>query len=697
MKPKTLIPFVIVLAVLGGLVFLRQTTSKAPSITQQVGLQNLVADSVDANDVDRIVLFATATPEEKVELTRGDDGWVAASHFNAPVQEDKVDDYLDSVLGLQGEPRHKAQSQDELESYQLQDDESFRVQFFTGDGDPAVDLLVGKAPDFRTVFLRKAGDMQVYVEATNPRREAGVSAEDMTTAPKADTWLDKAVVALEDPSAINKVALSMPGKELTFEQVEVEQPAPEPADPAAEGEQPAPEPVVTKEWQVAAGGADMPLKANALTTYTNRFRNYAATQIVDPAKKEEYGLDNPAYRATISVEGQDDIVIEGARPEADGSGYLRVASSDNDLVYEVSSFAFGNLFPKGNTLFDLPKLTLAQDNVSQVVINSEAGRIVANKDGDTWTLSEPATEMTVKPGPLNTLLTTLSNWTAADFAGADAATGNFDETVEVSAAGVTRTLSIGDAVDGADMRYAKVDGVDTVLMMNQADADKVLLGPADVLNLEVLGLTSDDVNAIDYRKGGDMMKLRRTDDGWTVAVNDGDPFAVDAEQAQAFVNDVVNIEAEGVRFDQAKVVGDPHFTLTVQAASGLPRFVTVGTEEDGIHTLAVSNQNQVFEMSKLSIDKITVKGDALKTPPEAPAEDAAEDAAKSAPSGEAADRPAPANEAAEAAPAEEDAPAEEMKEEAPAEGADAPAEGGEASGDDWDELSIGSMSGQAVL
>lgn len=682
MKLKTLIPFVIVLAVLAGLVFLRQSGNKPASIRTQVGLQNLVSEDVKPSDVKRIVLYAAATPDEKVELVRVEKGWQVASHFNAPVKEETVTEYLEKLSKLQGELRATAKSDEDLANFQLKDDEAFRVQLFTGVNDPAVDLMVGKAPDFKTVFLRKAGDMKVYTEATNPRREAGVNAEDMATAPTADHWEDKSVLALEDTSAVNKVALSTPGKELVFEQVSVEAPAPEPAVEGTEGEQTPPEPVVTKEWKLTQGGGDMPLKPGALTTYTGRLANFTATNIVDPAKKAEYGLDAPTHRATISREGGEDIVIEGAQPEAEGNAYLRVASSDQDLVYEVNNFAFGNLFPKGSTLFDLPKLTLSTDDVSQVVINSAEGRVVANKSGDEWTVTEPATDFVAKPGPLNTLVSTLSNWTPADFAATDADTGDFDRSVEITSAGVVRTISLGKKNEASGLTYAKIDGVDTVLEMSQADIDKVLLAPGAVFNLEVLNLAASDVNAVDYRKGEDRMSLRRTDTGWTVAVNDAAPFDPDTDQAEAFVNDIVSITPESARFDQSKIEGDPHLTLTVQAASGLPRFITVGAEADGVYPLAVSGKSTVFEVGKLGVDKITVKGEALKVKPEAPAP-----------------VEMPAITAPNATVPPVDLTTEVVTAPAAAEGAAVPppASDAPAAEDDWDELSVGGMSGQPVL
>ena len=110
MKPKTLIPFVLVLALLGGLVAFRSMNKPTESIAQQSGLEKVAAETVTADAIKRIELSAGATPEEKVTLAREGDGWIVASHFNAPVNKEAIDGYLKKLTEMRGEARATASS-----------------------------------------------------------------------------------------------------------------------------------------------------------------------------------------------------------------------------------------------------------------------------------------------------------------------------------------------------------------------------------------------------------------------------------------------------------------------------------------------------------------------------------------------------------------------------------------------------------
>ena len=111
---------------------------------------------------------------------------------------------------------------------------------------------MGKAPDYKSVFVRRADEKKVYVESTNLKREAGVTeppsgenapksapAED-NTVPKSSKWIKKDLLQLEKDK-ITKIALNTPDKALAFERHE----KPKPEKPAttegegSEGEKPA--------------------------------------------------------------------------------------------------------------------------------------------------------------------------------------------------------------------------------------------------------------------------------------------------------------------------------------------------------------------------------------------------------------------------------------------------------------------------
>ncbi|NJL73274.1 MAG: DUF4340 domain-containing protein, partial [Candidatus Competibacteraceae bacterium] len=179
MNAKALRPFIVILVVLVVLAGIRLGMDrKKPSIVQQTRLAALVPSGIEASAVKKLTFYATGKPAESVEIVRDGDAWQVTSLFNAPANKKKVDDFVESLLKLKGEPRATAKSDEDLSIYGLKEGEAFRVRAYTDGDAPAIDVLVGKAPDFRTVFMRKDGDMQVYVEAANLRSTAGVTGEE---------------------------------------------------------------------------------------------------------------------------------------------------------------------------------------------------------------------------------------------------------------------------------------------------------------------------------------------------------------------------------------------------------------------------------------------------------------------------------------------------------------------------------------
>ena len=212
MKPKVLLPFAIVLVLLGVVALVTQNQGEPPTIVEQVSLDSLIDEGIDADSIQRVEMFAAAKPDEKLVIARADDAWTVASRYNAPATTTKVDDFVEDLANLKGEFRATAETDEALGEFQLGDDSSFRVQAFTDAGDtPAIDVFVGKAPSRSNVFMRKAGDKQVYVEAVNLRQQAGAYGDDFDVPPKPDSWIEKKVLEV-DKTGVTKIAAQYPDK-----------------------------------------------------------------------------------------------------------------------------------------------------------------------------------------------------------------------------------------------------------------------------------------------------------------------------------------------------------------------------------------------------------------------------------------------------------------------------------------------------
>ena len=368
----------------------------------------------------------------------------------------------------------------DLEEYGLTDAKAFHVCGYKKDAtDPTFNLLVGKAPGYKSVLMRKEGNNDIFVEDTDLRQQAGVyitppspnkpvnkdkDKEKEEPKPEATNWLDKDVVKI-DKDKVTKIALTYPDKSLTFERHEKPKPpappapatpapaptpAPTPAPaPAVAPATPAPAPVTVTpapapkppagsseeeasdadegaamptiqvtpsggagsgvvtppatpgappakpeyDWKLASGGPNLAMKPKGVENLIQKLATVTASDIVDPSKKADYGLEKPAFVLVVSVDGQPDVRIEGGRPATGEDCYLRLASGKEDIVYKMTKYAFEPLFPKGSDLFDLPAVAVDKKTIDSIEVTEPQGKIVLAKNGDKLTLTTPAIDL----------------------------------------------------------------------------------------------------------------------------------------------------------------------------------------------------------------------------------------------------------------------------------------------------------------
>ena len=470
MKIKTLIPFVVILALLAGIVVWQKMNQAPPApIATQIGLTTLAPDGLDAEDIARVELFAGSNPDEKVILEKQEKTWRITSNFNAPVNTETLEGFLDKAIALKGEPRAKENTESQLADYALKDDEAFHVQLYkSGTETPAMHVLFGKSADFRTVFVRKDGDNQVFVESTNLRREAGVSDSGEDVTPKPTKWLQTKI--LEQPKeSINRVALQYPDKEIVFERHEI--PVETPESTEGEGEAAAPaEPETKIEWKLVQGGFSETFTDTELQTLLGKFAALTITNAVDPEQKAAWGFDPPLYKLTLSRDDGEDIVLLGGRDKPGGDSYMQVENADPALIYQIAKFNFDQIFPQGSKLFTLPEWTIEKDAISQIQIQRPDGQVVLTKEGNDWRVTNPAITLELQKTTIDNLVAAVSTLKPVDYADAGKNTGNFDTTITVTTGdGEIRILHLGQPSIHTDGCYVKFDESDKVLVLSRAD------------------------------------------------------------------------------------------------------------------------------------------------------------------------------------------------------------------------------------
>ncbi len=661
-KWKNLVPLVVILAILAALVALKRVQNKPVAIEEQLQkkVTALIPEAVSKGAVTRFELYAGAKADNKVVLQREADDpntWRVTSHFNAPGKEDKIEEFLDKFTALQGEFRAADVTGDELSEFTLDDEGAFHVTAYTGDTEsPAAHILSGKAPKPGQVFVRAAGDSTIYIADVDFRREAQIWSEEADAAPEPGPWEDKDIVKI-DKDEIMKVALTMPDKQLVFEKREkpAEKQEGEDAEPA-EGEESEPEPAEPAtpeyEWVLASGGvAGQEYKEMGLTSILGAFNPLSATDIVDPAKLAEWNLETPGFTCVLTLKDDKEVVLEGGLPESSAEGYVRVAGAEEPVIYKLSSYNFGKVFPKGSDLFDLQSLSVDKETLTQIELELPDAKAVLAKEGDNWTVVEPRADLEVDTTAISTLAGALAGWKASDYTDSAALGEPVRKVTFHSSDSTSHVLEIGGPSRSIDGNYARLDG-GAIVAMTKGDVGKILVEPKNLYKRAFLAKDVVDIKAIAITPaGGEAIALTRGEnDAWMLGDAEADP-----EAAEAVGETIADLQAEEILFGKAAADFTPQVTIDVSFEDGSANKLVLGAETEAGREFMLEGKTSVFVIAKDDADKLVPSLESLKKAEPAPAEAAPAEAApaEAAPAEAAPAEAAPAETApAEAAPAE---------------------------------------------
>ena len=621
MKTKNLIILLLVLVVLVGIAVGRSMMKPARTIEQAVELPSLLPEGLAKTDIAAITVFLGSKPDESVTLTQDADNpdkWRVSTHFNAPAKLDKVEEFLDKLVGLQGEFRAAIDTDEGLDEFQLTDASAFHVQGMKkGADEPAFEILVGKAPAPNQVFARAARSNDVFVVPENLRRDAGLWTDDSDKAPEADTWLDKTILSI-DKEKLAALDITTPEKHLVFENREKPSEAPEPV-PEEEGADPVePEPpTVEHEWVLAEGGPGIAYKQSGFSSMLNAFPSLSATGIVDPAKRAEWGLDQPAFRLAISVSDQDEpVVIEGGRLDPSGDGYVQVAGAADDVVYQLSKWQFERIFPKGADLFDLPKLDVDKKSIQRVVLDQPEGAIELVRVEDEWTVAAPAADLEVQKNTLDTIANTLAAWKPGDYAD-DPTAAQLDTPTRTATFstgdGESHTIVLGADSKGIDGAYARLDDSETALVMSRSDMDRVFVSAGELYQHDVLDIDELDVVGITVTREEDGFELAKGEGGWTLTAGDTAAEA-DEDAVDDLTAAIADFQISDIRLGQSKMAGEPYATLTCAMEDGTTHTLTIGAVEGDVYPITVDGKGILFEADTLDVHELLPASDTLRKP-----------------------------------------------------------------------------------
>ena len=642
MKPKTLIPLALVLVVLGVLVVVRSVQDRPPSITEEVVLTPLMPEGLTLDKLGQLEVYAGIAEDEKIVLTKNveRDRWEIASHFNAPVKESKIEEYIGTLLKLKGEAREPNAPDERLESYDLTPDLGFHIAGYEpGSEDPIFHVLVGKSIRSGSVFMRIMANNDIYVADSDLRQDAGIYSDERSETPRPGTWLDTKILELEK-DRVKRISLTFPDKKIVLEHREKPSEEPESAESDGEEESDAEESEaeesdaeesdteeeedtearpVEYEWVVASGGIGKSVKESAVNALLSKISNLSATDVVDPEKKDEWKLDPPIYEIRVQLEGEtDEIVLEGGRPRVNTNGYMRLAESTDNIVYRVNRYGFEQLFPKGTALFDLPELSFDLEDIERIEYHDAGVMVVlGKKDGD-WIVTEPQSDLPPVSRKLTTIASTLASWRAEDYADSQEDTGldQPERTVSVHmVGGGTHTIDVGSESRHFEGSYAVLTDSDLVLAITNSDVNKIFVPRKDLFERALFDIDEEDIAHITVTHGEETYTLDKDETGWKFSMDDETLDAVQ-DEVDDLTEAIAGAEADDLIFDDERAPGEALGSLAFTLDDGTAYSFAVETETGGNHIAVLSGINTALVLSADSIGKLLPAFDNFVIPPE---------------------------------------------------------------------------------
>ncbi len=163
---------------------------------------------------------------------------------------------------------------------------------------------------------------------------------------------------------ITAVALQTPERTLHF----AWQPSPSAA--ATSQESPPPATPAQGRWALTAPQVTYEPKQDGLDSLVNTLRTLRADDMANPEHLAAYGLEQPSYRATLTVQAAGteprdvSLLIGGAVPDQADKRYSRLDAAGP--IYILPAWAFRRLFPPARELLELPHLDIQPADVQRV-------------------------------------------------------------------------------------------------------------------------------------------------------------------------------------------------------------------------------------------------------------------------------------------------------------------------------------------
>jgi len=298
---------IILAAIFVVLLVLSQVTSRRRlATTEGGGFVEIIPATIDAGEIESLRGWLGSAPDTLVEIKRSGDGWIVASLYGWPAQENRVTQLLEDAVGLSGEIR--SSNEDVLKDYEIDDENGFHLVSRRTGGSELFHVILGKSSPRGGSFVRTAGSNDVYAVSESFRSSFGLFG-DVPSPPESNRWANREVLNV-DRNDVDKVVLTMPDETVVLEKL-FETPEEEGASPDR----------ASWTWLADETGEIDKTKADRVL---NSFCRLHAAEVLDPAGIDTLGLgDDAAHIGELTLsDGSVERLIFGGTNEATKKVYF---------------------------------------------------------------------------------------------------------------------------------------------------------------------------------------------------------------------------------------------------------------------------------------------------------------------------------------------------------------------------------------
>jgi hypothetical protein len=508
MKSKQIIFVVVAFAVL-GLLYWYQQSSREETITRGLGYEEIIALAQD--EIGEVKCYLGGRQEQAVHLVRADDGWKVKSRFDARAKEDKMDQLLEKLSGLEGTVRSRSEAV--LSDYGLEKENALHLEIYNKDGRLEKHLLIGnQAENYQENFIRTADSPAVYPVGVNLRGDFGLYAETNDKSPESKPWIDLSLFEAEQ-DAISAVALNTPYRDVVLNLLEKTPEAIEDATAAAET---GPE----TEWTFIEPRIEAAPLESGVNRLLGAFSNMTVSDVVARGGLEKYGFEPPTATCTVTrKEGHIHRVFFGNEvPGTEGAYYVR--RDDDDLIYKMDAWKVRSIFIALGELTSLAPPSAPADEVRKVEISSGDKTFAftrASSDED-WVVTVPEIDLQLESDRVDTMVSALADPRIKDKATTPRPEVTGLEKPEATARltlenGEEITILLGNTVPLTDnSRFYRIEGEESVWVVQKNIYRDAVPKTSELFDLTLTEIETDTVTGVRIKDASGQLTLQKPAD-----------------------------------------------------------------------------------------------------------------------------------------------------------------------------------------